>query len=126
MEDLFGSLIYLIPIALVIVRVIAAAGNSKKKSASGPPPRPPARAPAAAPARKRAAKAKPVPPKKEPPKPSWDAPLAAGIQDTSEQTERAPQTVQAEPRNPLPRRLSPLQQGFLWAEILGPAKAMQD
>ena len=40
MDELFGNLIYLLPIALIIVRVISAAGNSKKKKPPSGPARP--------------------------------------------------------------------------------------
>jgi hypothetical protein len=163
MDELFGNLIYLLPIALVIIRIISAAGDSKKKPPSRPvrpaeprhvedisgpnTPKPgttgqagkriilqedmdpgmrefldrfgikpvPA-APKPAPARKKAAKEKPVPPKKE-------QPLFAETRDTPKQAE---QTVEPAAVPGLPKGFSPLQQGFLWAEILGPAKAMRD
>jgi hypothetical protein len=150
MDELFGSLIYLLPIALVIIRVISAAGNSKKKkppaspsarSSETPqrvpeqgmdpgmreflrnfgveaPPAPPA---APKPPRKKAVKEKP---KKEPVN---VAPLFAEAQNDEvlKQTEQAG-AVQVEPSGLLPVGLSSLQQGFVWAEILGPAKAMQE
>ena len=160
MDELFGNLIYLIPIALIIVRVISAAGNSKKKT-SGPArpgetarpdetPRrapaedmdpamreflerfgvkPPPAAPKPAPVRKRAVKEKPAPQKKEPTK-TQNISLFVDT-DTQKQAERAGDlrdAAAAEQRGvpKMPKGLSPLQQGFLWAEILGPAKAMRD
>ncbi|MDR2142968.1 MAG: hypothetical protein LBP29_01190 [Treponema sp.] len=158
MDELFGNLIYLLPIALIIVRVISAAGNSaKKKPPSSPSARSsevPRRAPeqdmdpamreflknfgvepppvAASPAvpkqpRKRTAKQKPAPQKKEP----AEAQPPLVDPDMPKQAERSGEPVragEAESRGvpKLPAGLSPLQQGFLWAEILGPAKAMRD
>jgi hypothetical protein len=162
MDELFGNLIYLLPIALVILRVISAAGDSKKKPPARPVrpaeprhvedipadiPKPTGQAakrvilqedmdpgmreflnrfgvkpvpaaPKPVPARKKAAKEKPVslPPRKE-------QPSFAETRDTPKQAE---QTVEPAAVPGLPKGLSPLQQGFLWAEILGPAKAMWD
>jgi hypothetical protein len=61
-------------------------------------------------------------PKKEPAK---APPLFPEVQETVEQ---AVPIVPAETRDvpQLLKGLSPLQQGFVWAEILGPAKAMQE
>jgi hypothetical protein len=152
MDELFGNLIYLLPIALIIVRIISAAGDSKKKKPPQSPP--PARsaetpqrvpeqgmdpgmreflknfgvevlpAPPAAPKpiRKKVVKEKP---KKEPAK-AQATPLFAEAQNIPKQAEETAPTLHAESAGPLPAGLSPLQQGFLWAEILGPAKAMQD
>jgi hypothetical protein len=147
MDELFGNLIYLIPIALVIVRVIAAAGNSKKKKPPSSPSARPAETPRRVPEqgmdpgmreflRNFGVEAPPAPPApkprkkvvKEKPKkePVSAAPLFAETQETPEQAGDPGKAVQTEPRGLLPVGLSPLQQGFLWAEILGPAKAMQD
>jgi hypothetical protein len=84
------------------------------------PPAPPA---APKQPRKKVVKEKP---KKEPVN---VAPLFAEMQDNevlkqAEQAGDPGKTVQAESRSPLPAGLSPLQQGFVWAEILGPAKAV--
>jgi hypothetical protein len=159
MDELFGNLIYLLPIALIIVRIISAAGNSKKKKPPSGPARPdetvrsaeaprrvpregmdpvmreflerfgvkpPPAAPKSAPVRKRTVKEKSALQKKEPVK---IQPLFIDT-DASKQAEQAEDLGKAatEQRGvpKLPVGLSPLQQGFLWAEILGPAKAMQD
>ena len=152
MDELFGNLIYLLPIALIIVRIISAAGNSKKKKPPSGPARldetprrtpaedmdpamreflerfgvkPPPAAPKPAPVRKRAVKEKPQ--KKEPVKTQDVSFFDTDMQKQAEQAGDLRESAAAEQRGvKLPAGLSPLQQGLLWAEILGPAKAMQD
>jgi hypothetical protein len=155
MDELFGNLIYLLPIALIVVRVISAAGNSKKKKPPSAPGETPRRAPeqeripgqdmdpgmreflkqfgvSPPPARPAPVKKRPVKekPKKAPEKapPLFAETLNGEVPKQEGQTGNPGQAVQAESRGvpKLPVGLSPLQQGFLWAEILGPAKAMQD
>ncbi|MDR0623931.1 MAG: hypothetical protein LBG10_05820 [Treponema sp.] len=81
----------------------------------------------AAPVRKRAVKEKPQ--KKEPVK-IQDVSffVDTDMQKQAEQAGDLRESAAAEQRGipKLPAGLSPLQQGLLWAEILGPAKAMQD
>ncbi|MDR1587827.1 MAG: hypothetical protein LBS57_10260, partial [Treponema sp.] len=69
---------------------------------------------------------KTVPPKEPAKALLAEAPLTEAL-DTPEQA-RPGQAFQAEVRSvpELLEGLSPLQQGFVWAEILGPAKALQD
>lgn len=164
MDELFGNLIYLLPIALIVVRIISAAGNSKKKRPPSGPARPdetvrpgktarpdetprrapvedmdpamreflerfgvkpPPAAPKPAPVRKRAVKEKPQ--KKEPVKTQDVSFFDTDTQKQAEQAGDLRESAAAEQRGvKLPAGLSPLQQGLLWAEILGPAKAMQD
>jgi hypothetical protein len=80
------------------------------------PPAPPA----APKPRKKVVKEKP---KKEPVKAQ---PLFPEVEATTEQAGDPGRAAQTEPQGLLPAGLSPLQQGIVWAEILGPAKAMQE
>jgi hypothetical protein len=181
MDELFGNLIYLIPIAIVIFRVISAAqGQSKKNQPQKKPSSEPvgktqevrknvyenapavkkvppggqqsgpvrAQAPSWPDTRKKPAAKIPKPPAKSKPRPVQpaqgeykslfpgafpeSAPIGAGpagqpAASPAEQAAGAKSTT-AVPSGSLPgvsAGLTPLQQAFVWSEILGASKSEQ-
>jgi hypothetical protein len=160
-DESLGNLIYLIPIALVIFRILSSlTGNRKrqaqreaeeaKRTAGQSPAIPAARQTASEneelrkffksfgvsedetlPHWEREKKTQPAPVvRKTPKKPLVKKPVKEPQVLPKPALKNAPvskkQETIAEPakkRNFMPQRLSPLQQGLIWAEILGPPKS---